>query len=61
MTNNDRIAVRLPAELRQWIEQQAETEDRSISNYVVILLKRAKEQTEVASGSPNGTRPQLTR
>lgn len=46
VTKNAQIAVRLPAALRDWLEDQATKDKRTLSNYVVILLERAKEQAE---------------
>jgi hypothetical protein len=48
MTKNASIGIRLPAELRDWLEQQAANDRRTLSNYVVILLERAKEQAQNA-------------
>lgn len=46
VTKNAQIAVRLPAALRDWLENQAAADHRTLSNYVVILLERAKAQAE---------------
>ena len=46
MANDTQIAIRMPSDLRRWIEQEAAKDDRSASYYIVRLLKRAREQAE---------------
>lgn len=52
MATKATVNMRIPAELRAWLDEQAEKERRSLSNYVVLLIERAKEQAdkEAAAG-----------
>ena len=38
--------LRLPADLREWAEQQAKANDRSLHAELVRLVRHAKEATE---------------
>jgi uncharacterized protein (DUF1778 family) len=50
MTKDAQISVRLPAELRRWLDQQAEQERRSLGNFVVLKLEEIKQQAEKSGG-----------
>jgi hypothetical protein len=40
------LFVRVPRDLKTWIEQQAEADDRTINGYVVRTLRNAKAQQQ---------------
>ena len=41
MTETVTTTIRLPAELRQVLQEMANNEDRSLNNLIVLLLKQA--------------------
>jgi uncharacterized protein (DUF1778 family) len=46
MTKDAQITVRLPVDLRRWLEQQAEQDQRTLSNFLVIKLNELRQQDE---------------
>ena len=51
MANNERVtkAVSITEDVVQWVEEQANAENRSFSNYVETLLIRIKADAELAN------------
>jgi uncharacterized protein (DUF1778 family) len=49
MTNDERVAIRMPGELRQWIEQEAERDGRTVSNFIVFVLRKAREDSTLVT------------
>lgn len=45
MTKTDRLQIRITPELKAKLQQLAEAEGRSVSNYVEQLIKKAVEST----------------
>lgn len=43
---NSRVIITMTAELRKELEKEAEEEDRSLSNYIVQILKQRHKKKE---------------
>lgn len=48
MANYVILTVSLPPELREQVKQQAQAENRNLSNMVTVLLKEAMEKRKAA-------------
>jgi hypothetical protein len=44
--NNARMIITLSKELKTWLEEQAKLDNRSLSNYVCVILQKHKENLE---------------
>ena len=51
MENTEKVAilVRMPQDLKEKLEKAAEADNRSVTNYIVTLLRREFEREEAAS------------
>lgn len=46
MANTSAVHMRMPAELREWLESQAEKERRNLTNMIVVMLEDHKRHLE---------------
>jgi hypothetical protein len=44
--DNSRTMITIPNELKLWLVQQATKESRSLSNYILVILQKHREQEE---------------
>lgn len=52
-THTPPVSVRMPDELRRWVEQRAAETDRSVS----AVIRRAVRQAKLLSEGPQGPQP----
>jgi metal-responsive CopG/Arc/MetJ family transcriptional regulator len=53
-TSNQRICVSLPADLREYVERRAESEERDLSTTIRLLVKRAAQDDEAGRREHRG-------
>lgn len=47
MTNDVKLTTRLPRDLKTWLDERAELDDRSLNSFIVKVLKAAKQAEQM--------------
>jgi uncharacterized protein (DUF1778 family) len=46
MAKESQITVRVPADLRRWLDEKAEQDQRTLSNFIVVKFNELRQQDE---------------
>jgi predicted HicB family RNase H-like nuclease len=51
MPRDDKLSMRLPAELKAELQRRADAQERSLANYIVLALQQHVDNTPAAKAS----------